>query len=164
MQTCITVRSGVQQHVSIERKFFHKLEDPYSDCLNDLNSPPNDYSKTLFSYFEKMNVTQYDRRFCELICFQEKLINKCNCSNISTPKLNNESYCVSETELSCMQMFSSYFKSVNTNKYCGKACPAKCNSIKYILKQTSRARFTNPNYMRKLQSYYKTWKLFPHHY
>ena len=63
-----------------------------------------------------------------------------------------------------MLIFSSYFKSVNTNKYCGKACPAKCNSIKYILKQTSRARFTNSNYMRKLQSFDTTRKLFPHYY
>jgi hypothetical protein len=164
MQTGITVRPGVQQHVSVEREFFHKLEDPYSDCLNDLNSPPNEYSKILFSYFEKMNVTEYDRRFCELICFQEKLINKCNCSDISTPKLNNESYCLSDTEMNCMLKFNSYFKSVNTYKYCEKACPEKCHSIKYILKQTSRSRFTNVNYMRKLQSFDKTWKLFPHYF
>jgi hypothetical protein len=164
MQTGITVRPGVQAYVSMEREFLHKLEDPYSDCLNDLNSPPNEYSKILFSYFVKMNVTEYDRRFCELICFQEKLIKKCNCSDISTPKLNNESYCVSDTELNCMLMLSSYFKIVNTYKYCGKACPAKCNSIKYILKQTSRAHFTNPNYMRKLQSFDTTRKLFPHYY
>jgi hypothetical protein len=164
MQTGITVRPGVQQHVSIEREFFHKLEDPYSDCLNDLNSPPNEYSKILFSYFEKMNVIEYDRRFCELICFQEKLNKQCNCSYISTPKLNNESYCLSETELNCMQKFNSYFKSVNTYKYCGMGCPEKCNSMKYILKQTSRSRFTNANYMRKLQSFDKTWKLFSHYY
>jgi hypothetical protein len=160
MQTGITVRPGVQQHVSIEREFFHKLEDPYSDCLNDLNSPPNEYSKILFSYFERMNVIQYDRKFCELICFQEKLIKQCNCSEVSTPKLSNESYCVSDTELNCMQMFSSYFKSLNIYKYCGKACPE--NSLKYLLKQSSRTRFTNPNYMRKLQSFDKT--LFPHYY
>ena len=100
-----------------------------------------------------MNVTEYDRGFCELICLQEKLVKKCNCSDISTPKLNNESYCVSETELNCMKMFSSYFKSLNTYKYCGKACPAKCNSMKYILKQTSRSRFTNPNYIRKITKF-----------
>jgi hypothetical protein len=164
MQTGITVRPGVQQHVSIEREFFHKLEDPYSDCLNNLNSPPNEYSKILFSYFERMNVIEYDKRFCELICFQEKLIKKCNCSDISTPKLSNESYCVSDTELNCMEMFGSYFKSLNIYKYCGKACPEKCNSLKYILKQTSRARFTNLNYIRKLQSFDKTWQLFPHYY
>jgi hypothetical protein len=164
MQTGITVRPGVQQHVSIKREFFDKLENPYSDCLNDTNSPPNEYSKILFSYFEKMNVIEYDKRFCELICFQEKLTKKCNCSDISLPKLNNESYCLSDTELNCMQIFSSYFKSINTYKYCGKACPEKCHSVKYILKQTSRARFTNPNYIRKLQSFDKTSKLFPQYY
>ena len=80
MQTGITVRPGVQEHVSMKREFFNKLEDPYSDCLNDLNIPPNEYSKILFSYFIKMKVTEYDRKFCELICFQEKLIKKCNWS------------------------------------------------------------------------------------
>ena len=44
MQTGISVRPGVQAYVSMEREFLHKLEDPYSDCLNDLNSPPNEYS------------------------------------------------------------------------------------------------------------------------
>ncbi len=83
---------------------------------------------------------------------------------ISTPKLSNESYCVSDTELNCMLIFSSYFKSINTNKYCGKACPAKCSSIKYILKQMSRAHFTNPNYIRKLLSFDTTKKLLPHYY
>jgi hypothetical protein len=164
MQTGMTFRPGVRQHVSIEREFLNKLEEPYSDCLNDLNIPPNEYSKLLFSYFKKMNVTEYDRKFCELICFQEKLINLCNCSDISTPKLNNKSYCLSVTELNCMQKFNSYFKSVNTYNYCGKACPEKCDSIKYRFKQISKARFTNSNYMRKLQSFNRTWKLFPHYY
>ena len=97
-----------------------------------------------------MNVTKYDRKFCELLCFQAKLIDKCNCSDISTPKLKNESYCLSDYDLTCMQKFNSFFKSVNTYKSCEYACPEKCFSIKYILKQTSKARFTNSNYLRKL--------------
>jgi hypothetical protein len=63
-----------------------------------------------------------------------------------------------------MKIFRSYFKSINTYKYCEKACPEKCHSIKYVLKQISRVRFTNPNYMRKLQSLDKIWDLFPHYY
>ena len=163
MQTGINVRPGSQSEVSIEREFFTKLEEPYSDCLDDLYSPPNEYSKILFGYFQKLNVTEYDKKFCELLCFQDKLIDQCNCSDISTPKLSNKSYCLSDTELNCMQKFNSYFKSVNTYKNCGYACPEKCFSIKYNLKQTSKARITNSNYVRKLQSSDKTSKLFPHY-
>ena len=110
-----------------------------------------------------MNVTEYDKKFCELLCFQAKLIDQCNCSDISKPKLNNESCCLSDTDLTCMEKFNSYFKSVNTYKYCGYACPEKCFSIKYIVKQNSKARFTNSNYVRKLQSLNKTSKLFSHY-
>ncbi len=155
------LRPGVETHVSIKREFFNKLEEPYSDCLNDLHNPPNEYAQTLFGYFENMNVTEYDFDLCSLLCFQDKLIKQCGCSDISTPKLNNESYCLSIAELNCMQTFSTYFKSVKTFRFCDQACPEKCNSFKYILKATSRAGFKNINYIKKLQSFNKTRKFFP---
>jgi hypothetical protein len=108
-----------------------------------------------------MNVSSYDSKFCELLCFQDKLINTCNCSDIITPKLRSESYCLSTIDLNCLQNFTSYFKSVNTYKFCAQACPQKCYSIKYKLKSKSRAGFESMNYVRKLQSLNKTKKLFP---
>jgi hypothetical protein len=108
-----------------------------------------------------MNVTEYDFNLCSLLCFQDKLIKQCGCSDISTPKLNNESYCLSIAELYCMQSFSTYFKSVKTYTLCDQACPEKCNSLKYILKATSRAGFQNRNYIKKLQGLNKTRNFFP---
>jgi hypothetical protein len=110
-----------------------------------------------------MNISHYDSQFCELLCFQDKLINTCNCSDIKTPKLRNESYCLSTIELNCLQNFTSYFKSVNTYKFCAQACPQKCYSLKYKLNSKSRAGFEIINFVRKLQSLNKTKKLFPEH-
>jgi hypothetical protein len=108
-----------------------------------------------------MNVSSYDSKFCELLCFQDKLINTCNCSDIITPKLRNESYCLTNSELNCFQNFTSYFKSINTYKFCARACPQKCYSLKYKLKSKSRQGFESMNYVKKLQSLNKTKKLFP---
>ena len=152
MQKGINVRPGVKTHVSIKREFFNKLEEPYSDCLNDLNSPPNEYAKSLFNFFINMNVNEYNFEFCALVCFQDKLKTRCNCTDITTPKLKNESYCLTDIELSCMQNFTSYFKSVNTYKFCGKACPEKCYSVNYILKAVSKENFKDINYLKKLQT------------
>ena len=105
-------------------------------------------------------MTEYDYNLCSLLCFQDKLIHVCGCSDILTPKLMNESYCLSTTELNCMQYFTSYFKSVKTYTLCDQACPERCNSLKYLLKSTSRAGFQSINYIRKLQSLNTTQAFF----
>lgn len=139
LDKAISIQPGIETYVSVNREFKNKLPSPYSDCLSDISKPPNDYAQTLFTYFKDLNVTYYDQDFCFTICFQDKLIDKCNCSDIITPAIRNDQYCETDNELLCLNSFNNIFSKSDLNSLCENACKHQCQSVEYKLSLSTSA-------------------------
>ena len=147
----IEITPGFETYIGVKRIIKNKLSKPYSNCLNDLNNPPNSYARVLFDYFEQLKVSYYDQNLCYTLCYQDKMIDQCNCSDVLTQKLRNMTYCVNSSEILCLNRFKNTFTTSNINSFCENACPEQCNRIDYDLVTTSSA-FPSLNYLKILQS------------
>jgi hypothetical protein len=150
MKTGINIQTGSETYVGVKRVFRNKLDDKrFSDCLTELKSE-NVYAKKLFGYFKDLNVTYYDQDFCYTLCYQDKLINTCNCCDILTPSFRGATYCANDVEMDCMGKFDTMFTRADLKKVCESACPQQCNSIEYET-HVSTATFPTLRYLEKLQ-------------
>jgi hypothetical protein len=156
----INIQPGTKAYVTVNREFKNKLSSPYSDCLSDLSNPPNSYADSLFSHFDSLNVTLYDQDFCFTICFQDKLIDKCNCSDIITPTIRNAKYCETNDELECLNQFNDFFSKSDLNSLCENACPSQCQSIEYKL-GLSTSSFPTLSYAKNIQTSHLNLNKFP---
>ena len=114
-------------------------------------NPPNGYAVTLLNYFNFLNVTYYDQNFCFTLCFQDKLIASCNCSDIITKNILDVKYCESSNELECLSKFKNSFSSSYFNSLCEYACPSQCQSIEYKLSLSTSA-FPTLRYAKNVQT------------
>jgi hypothetical protein len=128
----VDVPAGHASYIGVSRTFTSKKKAPYSDCIEDLTAF-SDYSKTLFGYFADLNATEYDQDICKSLCYQDKLIDNCNCCSTLTPSIRNSRYCESNTELTCESNFEFNFTESDTNAICGNVCRQKCESEKFQL-------------------------------
>jgi hypothetical protein len=148
----INIPTGFETYISVNRDFTTKLDKPYSDCLKELKSD-NTYAKKLFGYFNDLGVTYYDQNFCYTLCYQDKLINKCNCCDISTPSILNATYCANDDELECLEKFDTVFTVADLKNVCDSACPQQCNSVEYNL-GVSMATYPSLSYLKSIQGTY----------
>ena len=157
----INIKTGANTYVAVQRQFTKKQSSPYSTCLIDLTyfKNFNSYSSVLYGYFKLFNVDYYDQNFCQKLCYQDKLITECSCSSITTPPIPDTHYCLSDTEVLCLDKFNTLFSTSDLNVFCDSACLEKCDVIEY---QTSitMSNFPSLTYLQNLQSGYKS-KLFP---
>jgi hypothetical protein len=103
-------------------------------------------------------VTLYDQDFCFTICFQDKLIDKCNCSDIITPTIRSAKYCENDDELECLNQFNDLFSKSDLNSLCENACKQQCQSIEYKL-SLSTSVFPTLSYAEDIKKGYS--RLFP---
>ena len=146
----INIHPGTKTYISVNREFKNKLGNPYSNCLNDLSNPPNSYAESLFKHFNDLNVTYYDQDFCFKICFQDKLIDACYCSDIITPTIRNTKYCETTEEILCLNNYNYNFSKSDLNDLCDNACPFQCKTINYKLGLSSSV-FPTLSYAKALQ-------------
>jgi hypothetical protein len=134
----------------VKKKSIKKLGHPYSDCVKSFRWN-NEYSKKIYEIFKQFNVSYYDQNLCLNICYQDKLIEKCNCSDIMTPKIKNNRYCITNTDINCMNKFEVFFTSrADLNEICESACPQQCLTEEFNL-ITSMATFPTLDYVKNLQ-------------
>lgn len=128
----IIIPTGTETYISVSRTFNLKLPHPYSNCIQELK-PFNTYSTKLFGYITQLNVNNYTSEFCYKICYQDKLIHKCNCSDITIPSIRNSLACYTDDQLKCLGSVDRIFSSSNIEELCEHSCPPECLSIKYDL-------------------------------
>lgn len=155
----LNIPTGHETFIGVHRSFISKQEKPYSDCLMNLK-PFSDYSKILFGYFTEMNASYYDQGFCFELCYQDKLIDKCNCCDISTSIIRNSTYCVTDEQLECENEFDEMFAMSNKNLFCESACPQQCNEFNYDTTY-NMATFPTSSYLRYLSQDEFTSRFFP---
>ena len=159
LNTGISIQPGFETYVGIDRQFTNKLSSPYSKCLSDL-VPPNAYAVQLFSFFNQLNVTYYDQNFCYKLCYQDKLINNCSCCDIVTPSIRNSTFCMTSSEIECLNSFNEFFSTTDLNSLCDNACPQQCNMAEFKL-ALSMASFPTLNYLKIQQTSSNKGYMFP---
>jgi hypothetical protein len=135
----IHLASGRKFWLKIKRSFEFSLPKPYSNCdiPNDQNESDNNNDlQTLYSIFSLFSHSayQYTREACFVQCYQQRLVQNCNCSdpkyfslfdNVSVCSLND----VDALEYECQKV---YFPRgiINWNE-CLDVCPLECNHTEY---------------------------------
>ena len=103
-------------------------------------------------------MTNYDQGFCFKIFYQDKLIDKCKCSDKITPTIRNAKYCQTNDELECLNKFYDFFSKRNLSGLCENACKHQCQSILYKLSLSTSA-FPTLSYAQDKQNSYSRFFL-----
>ena len=123
----VIIAPGYQTNVAIGRSFVSMLPKPYSNC--DLPESTS-YSSSLLVNLIHNSSYKYTQQLCFEQCYQMKLINECNCTELWLLSLfhTKKAYCDSQSE--CQNRVS---KTVYNDVIgaCGTLCPLECNINKF---------------------------------
>lgn len=119
------INYDVETDVAIERTFYTKKPEPFSDCVLNSNSKSNSiHISRTFTYLKT-----YNQKVCMLLCFQEYLKNTLRCYDSDLPNIKNHNLSI------CMKF--EYYNQVKSTLYyskqneCWKNCPVECELQKY---------------------------------
>lgn len=124
----IKIPTGFATNIAVKKTFYHKLEEPYSDCRKDIDkSIPSDSP-----YFKAtLNITKYSQKLCFEICLQnEHIIPTCKCADPSIPLMGwqKQQICTSSYDLSCVYNVTTIFNTIELGDTCDDHCPLECDS------------------------------------
>ena len=157
----VKVQTGFKTYISIDREMMQKQNHPYSDCTDDLSLVNNAYANVLYSYMNDLNVTTYKQDFCYSMCYQDKLVKNCSCSDIDGPLIDSSIFCSSPTEIQCLLDFDAFYGQADIVDLCSNACPQQCTLIDLNLQAYSFMAYPVTSYISNLQSNNVTSKFFP---
>lgn len=101
----ISLPSGRQTSLEVQRKFSNMMEKPYSDCVENIDENyPSDLVKTLLK-----KGYAYTQQNCFLACYQSYVKKSCGCYDViayfisGTPDLNFSSieFCTNANVVVC---------------------------------------------------------------
>jgi hypothetical protein len=150
----ISLSPGYETDIVINQVEFNRLSKPYSDCIIDTSSP-NSFDSNLYkSTFNSIKV--YRQKFCLQLCYQEYLIEKCNCSDINAPTLSGlDQPCATTEKLVCAFFkYNEFYNGTNLNQKCINDCPQECFSMQYNLFK-SQSGYPSIFYSEMLVAYEK---------
>lgn len=140
---------GFSTDIILNRHLIKKMPYPYSECkqLDDVDSYDSKYYKLVFKYFNQ----SYRQTFCKDVCYQEALINRCNCVDLTTspspdPKLKQ---CINKTDNDCN--INLWLEFIDNDLYANCDCPLECNR-NYYSYTTSISNFPSEPYANYLLS------------
>jgi hypothetical protein len=141
------ISTGVETSVIINRIYETLKPKPYSECI-DLNSIDS-FDSNLYRVLYGLNQT-YRQIDCFDLCFQELLIQTCNCYFNKFNKLNGTNQCLDMFQMNCsLNAWSTFVSNNYINTNCIQYCPLECYSITYSV----TTRSTNyPSYNYALDS------------
>jgi hypothetical protein len=160
----ISLPAGSSTDVVLSQVFINKLSEPYSNCIDSVRDA-NAFDSFLYKTTLRLNGI-YEQEYCLQVCWQQYVINACNCSDIAAPRYDNTRPC-NESEVNfCGYQHLILFYGTNLSSVCFDPCPAECNSIQYNLRVSQGnypslfyadllVRFGNlyPNAMRNFSTY-----------
>jgi hypothetical protein len=122
----ISVTTGAETSVILQRTFLNQLPYPYSNCHIQTNQNPNIeseiYKKIIQSNFS------YTQRDCAIMCYQFTIEQKCKCYDLLFPPINAQIQC--EVSDSCyVNQANGYSNNLTeSDAYkCIKSCPIECS-------------------------------------
>jgi len=141
------ISSGVETNLAVNKIYQTLKPKPHSDCivLNTINS----FDSYLYRAIYRLNQT-YRQNDCFDLCYQQILIETCQCYTNTLDKLYGTMQCLNFTQLNCMtNIWNKFLSDDYISNFCIQYCPLECYSINYEIKTT----FSNyPNYNYALNS------------
>jgi hypothetical protein len=141
------ISTGVETNLAISRLYVTNKPKPYSDCidLNSIDSFDSDFYRAIYG----LNQT-YRQIDCFDLCFQQLLINTCQCYTNTINKLNGTIPCLDYFQSNCLtNTWNSFLSNDYMSKNCVQYCPLECKSVNYQITTT----FSNyPSYNYALDS------------
>jgi len=159
------ISAGVETNLAISRLYETNKPKPYSECI-DLKSIES-FDSNLYRVMFGLNQT-YRQINCFDLCFQQLLINTCQCYTNTFNKLNGTNPCLQLSQIKCSLLAWYTFHS-NISRNCVQCCPLECFSINYqittsftnypIYNYASNSLMTNPIITSKFQNETLTYDL-----
>jgi hypothetical protein len=143
------VSPGKETTIIMKRELVKKLPKPFNDCKKEVTTYQED-DPLLFKQLIKSNKT-YRLSDCIHLCLQLTLVNKCDCYDLVTPKIDNSRPCLTLQDVQCGYMEFIKFYSSNVIEKCSKYCPTECDSVDYQF-QTFFSDFPTYEYGRFLMN------------
>jgi hypothetical protein len=142
----IVAAAGAETFFSVSRNFISKLEYPYGDCLKDIKSSST-FNSFYFDYLVRKIGETYSQEHCYSLCFQKKIINKCNFTNSFMPTFNDTNhFCgAADGEIACLLDIVNNFGDTQAAVDCQTYCPYECVSVEYGV-STYKARYPSEFY------------------
>ncbi|CAF0992779.1 unnamed protein product [Brachionus calyciflorus] len=128
-----SVSPGIETSIAISRQFRSSLPKPYSNCDGD-TSNPNAFNSKLFKLITSRNIS-YNQKLCIDLCFQDLIIQECQCYYVSFPFFGDKSInpCYNNTQYECFNSkFGNNFRDSSiVNEICQPQCPLECQNMNY---------------------------------
>lgn len=141
----IYIPTGYASKIGIDKTYYYKLDQPYSDCRKDTSSIKESDSNY---YKDTINLTKYSQKLCFEICLQyEYIIPVCGCSDPSIPATDsNQEICHFLNDIDCVTNVTNQFNSADLSATCAQYCPLECDSEDYAYSISSAIYPTQPYY------------------
>jgi hypothetical protein len=131
----IEISPGFSTNIIVNRIFTYKLEEPYNDCLKNLDHIDSFHSD-IYKLMLNKNKYKYRQKDCFDYCVAKQFINKCQLS------FELENYIIlldqnwhhlgnNETILKCLNEVYTYLVNGKLYEVCHEVCPQECDSISY---------------------------------
>lgn len=124
----VTVAPGFETNIAIRKTLYTKLPKPYSDCDPDTQNMKK-YSSRFFQMVHE-NFHSYKRTICLDYCYQNFIIDRCNCNRGVFKSKFTAKICSSKSELECLlREYNEFTTATYVEENCLKECPLECDSI-----------------------------------
>ena len=126
--TYVSVKSGEETNIMIDRTFTSNSPYPYTDCTQSPRSNNLDISQAMTN--SNRTYQQYD---CINLCFQQLVQTKCLCFATFITQIYPTLPCLNSTHLECLKFYRIQFDNNESiyAKNCQQKCPRECDSITY---------------------------------
>jgi len=144
----IDISVGFETNIALTKKISETYPKPYSACdikQDIMLSTYYDYQ--IFDLFVNSPYS-YSYKDCRILCYQELLLDSCNCidyaydflnlRNIKIPRLCDWSY--KSKDLIC---YDKNFKNTDLYTVCDKKCPYECDQVKFSVSTSFIALFSD---------------------
>lgn len=150
----LQVQPGTQTDIAVDRMFVKKQPSPYSDCYEQ-NTVVSGSENKLIS--RTVNLTGiYTQQYCLQLCYQDFLIEFCDCYDHILPHFNpeNKQPCPKfiDSLYNCQYLIKRLFYNGKNDGHCLKECPKECDYIKYDT-TISNSEYPSASYLEYLNAY-----------
>lgn len=152
----IQVQPGTEANIAVDRTEIKQLPQPFGDCYESQTSAKTDL------IIKTVNLTgNYTQQYCLQLCFEEFLVEFCDCYDNSVP-LFAKSYIVTSKSLktcpkfidsiyNCEYLIKKLFYNNINDKACLKSCPKECEYVTYKT-SVSYSKYPSDDYMKLLSN------------
>ncbi|CAF0893266.1 unnamed protein product [Brachionus calyciflorus] len=145
------VPTGAETNIGLYRTINNRLPMPFSNCLDELNE--KDLNNEILEIISKeLNRTKYSQKFCQKICLQKYIYQKCKCMDLSLPPLikqldKNLTACKESQSLNCKDSAEIEFFNSKAVGICNNFCPLECTKTVFTT-EVSSANYPTKWYLK----------------